>query len=131
MKYYDDFYSFVIYKLELQKDIKEENRNVRDVLSPIFGTRANKIQEELKEEYAQLQMTEWENFQIWTDIQIGLLHTPDDMSKDISLSSATIRKRLDKLQIPKYNGNESNPFGKRFIPDCIYGRLKELVEEYK
>lgn len=131
MQYYDDFYSFVIYKLELQEDITRADRDPRNIVGPLFGPKTNGRLKKLREEYDQLHMDKWEEFQIWTDMRSGLMHTPEDMGKELGLSPATVRKRLGEFGIPKYNGNEDNPFGKRFIPDCIYGRLKEILEDWK
>lgn len=131
MIYYDDIYSYIIRRLNLPDDIKAENRNPMDLLTPIYGSKAKMEFKKLKAGYDALQLDTWEDFQIWVDMKTGLMHTPEDMGKDLGISASTVRKRLTELGIPKYNGNEDNPFGKRFIPDSIYGKLKEILEDWK
>lgn len=130
-RYYTDFYSFVLYATGIKEKIQREDRDPMDLLKASYGTKAKGKAKELKEEYNKLRLDSWDAFACWIDVQTGNVLTPEDMSKDIGLSPATIRKRLGILGIPKYNGNEDNPFGKRFIPDQIYGILKEKLEDWK
>lgn len=131
MIYFEDVYSYVIKELDLPDDIKAENRDPMVLLTPIYGSKARSELKKLQKGYDALQLDSWEEFQIWCDMRSGLMHTPEDMGKDLGISASTVRKRLTELGIPKYNGNEDNPFGKRFIPDSIYGKLKEILEDWK
>lgn len=131
MMYFEDIYSYVIKELGLPDDIKAENRDPMVLLTPIYGSKAKSELKKLQRGYDALQLDSWEEFQIWCDMKIGLIHTPEDMGRDLGISASTVRKRLTELGIPKYNGNEDNPFGKRFIPDSIYGKLKEILEDWK
>lgn len=132
MIYYEDIYSYIIKTLDLPNDIKAEDRDPMKLLISIFGPNMAKTElKKLQKGYDDLQLDSWEEFQIWCDMKTGLMHTPEEMGKDLGISPATVRKRLTELGIPKYNGNEDNLFGKRFIPDSIYGKLKEILEDWK
>lgn len=129
-KYYTDFYSFVLYSTESAGNIKREDRSTKDILEALYGAKAKEEEKKLIGKYQDLELDNWDAFACWCDVQTGNIHTPEDLGKEVGLSPATIRKRLTILGIPKYNGNESNPFGKRFIPDQIYGILKEKLENW-
>ena len=123
--YFDDFYSFVIYQNNLRHKLNPKNRRKSDIMKYI--AEANSTLEEQLALWEALQGEEFEKFQIFCDIQTGNYQTAQELGEELGLSSATINKRLAAAGIPKYNNNESNPFGKRYIPDCIKGRLVEII----
>jgi hypothetical protein len=128
---YTDYYSYVLYATGIKGNVKREDRNPMDLLQAHYKSKAKEKAKKLQEEYDKLQLDDWDRFACWVDMQVGTFKTPEQMGQDLGLSPATIRKRLSILGVPKFNGNESNPFGKRFIPDHIYDILKEELEEWK
>ena len=124
-RFYDDFYSFVIYQNNLRHKLNPKNRRKSDIMKYI--AEANSTLEEQLALWEALQGEEFEKFQIFCDIQTGNYQTAQELGEELGLSAGTINKRLAAAGIPKYNNNESNPFGKRYIPDCIKGRLVEII----
>ena len=123
--YCDDIYSFAIYKYHLRHKFNPKNRKKSDIMK--FLKEANITLDELLEEWKNLQGDDWETFQSIVDVQVGNVQSPAELGEEIGLSATTINKRLSEAGIPKYNGNEGNPFGKRWIPNCIKGRLVEII----
>ena len=124
-RFYDDFYSFVIYQNNLRHKLNPKNRRKSDIMKYI--AEANSTLEEQLALWEALQGEEFEKFQIFCDIQTGNYQTAQELGEELGLSSSTINKRLAAAGVPKFNNNESNPFGKRYIPDCIKGRLVEII----
>ena len=123
--YYDDIYSFAIYKYHLRHKFNPKNRKKSDIMK--FLKEANTTLDELLEEWKNLQGDDWETFQSIVDVQVGNVQSPAELGEEIGLSATTINKRLSEAGIPKFNGNESNPFGKRWIPNAIKARLVEII----
>ena len=123
--YCDDIYSFAIYKYHLRHKFNPKNRKKSDIMK--FLKEANITLDELLEEWKNLQGDDWETFQSIVDVQIGNVQSPAELGEEIGLSATTINKRLSEAGIPKFNGNESNPFGKRWIPNAIKARLVEII----
>ena len=84
------------------------------------------LEEQLKQ-WDELQGDNWEQFQCWVDVQVGNVQSPAELGEEIGLSATTINKRLSEAGIPKFNNNENNPFGKRWIPNAIKARLVEII----
>ena len=123
--YCDDIYSFAIYKYHLRHKFNPKNRKKSDIIK--FLKEANITLDELLEEWKNLQGDDWETFQSIVDVQVGNYMTPAELGVELGLSAGTINKRLSEAGIPKYNNCEDNPFGKRYIPDAIKGRLVEII----
>ena len=123
--YCDDIYSFAIYKYHLRHKFNPKNRKKSDIMK--FLKEANITLDELLEEWKNLQGDDWETFQSIVDVQVGNVQSPAELGEEIGLSATTINKRLSEAGIPKFNGNESNPFGKRWIPNAIKARLVEII----
>ena len=123
--YCDDIYSFAIYKYHLRHKFNPKNRKKSDIMK--FLKEANITLDELLEEWKNLQGDDWETFQSIVDVQVGNVQSPAELGEEIGLSATTINKRLSEAGIPKFNGNEDNPFGKRWIPNAIKARLVEII----
>ena len=121
----DDIYSFAIYKYHLRHKFNPKNRKKSDIMK--FLKEANVTLDELLEEWKNLQGDDWETFQSIVDVQVGNVQSPAELGEEIGLSATTINKRLSEAGIPKFNGNEDNPFGKRWIPNAIKARLVEII----
>ena len=124
--YFDDFYSFVIWNNKLNHKINPVHRMKNHI--PKYIKEAGSTLEEQLKQWNDLQGDEFEKFQIFCDIQTGNYQTAQELGEELGFSSGTINKRLAAAGIPKYNNNESNPFGKGYIPDCIKARLVEIIE---
>ena len=123
--YCDDIYSFAIYKYHLRHKFNPKNRKKSDIMK--FLKEANVTLDELLEEWKNLQGDDWETFQSIVDVQVGNVQSPAELGEEIGLSATTINKRLSEAGISKFNGNEDNPFGKRWIPNAIKARLVEII----
>ena len=123
--YFDDFYSFVIWNNKLNHKINPVHR-MKNHIEKYIKEAGTTLEEQLKQ-WDKLQGDEWEAFQCWCDVQVGNVQSPAELGEEIGLSATTINKRLSEAGIPKFNGNESNPFGKRWIPNAIKARLVEII----
>ena len=123
--YYDDFYSFIIYNNKLKHKINPVHR-MKSHIEKYIKEAGSTLEEQL-DQWDKLQGDEWEEFQIFCDIQTGNYQTAKELGEEIGLSGATINKRLAAAGIPKYNNNVENPYGIRYIPNAIKGRLIEII----
>ena len=123
--YFDDFYSFVIWNNKLNHKINPVHR-MKNHIEKYIKEAGTTLEEQLKQ-WDKLQGDEFEQFQCWCDVQVGNYMTPAELGAELGLSAGTINKRLSEAGIPKYNNCEDNPFGKRYIPDAIKGRLVEII----
>ena len=123
--YFDDFYSFVIWNNKLNHKINPVHR-MKNHIEKYIKEAGTTLEEQLKQ-WNDLQGDEFEQFQCWCDVQVGNYMTPAELGVELGLSAGTINKRLSEAGIPKYNNCEDNPFGKRYIPDAIKGRLVEII----